>query len=56
MAEAEVLLGEPEVIRKLLACGQLHDAGAGESEERTGSARITSPRLAKLASTPAVVG
>src|SRR5262245_40621136 len=34
MAEAHVLLGEPEVFRQLLARRLLHDARAGEGEER----------------------
>src|SRR5581483_8290884 len=36
MAEAEVLLGEPEVVRELLAGRLLDDAGAGEGDQRAG--------------------
>ena len=42
--------------RQLLADGALDDARPGEADEAPGSAMFTSPRSAKLAATPPVVG
>ena len=36
VAEAQVLLGEPEVVRQLLARRLLHDARPGERDQRAG--------------------
>ena len=36
MPEAQVLLGEPEIVRQLLAGRLLHDAWAGEGDQRAG--------------------
>ena len=56
MAEAKVRLRQPEVVRKLLARGLRDDAGPAKDISAPGSATTTSPRLAKLASRPPVVG
>src|SRR5581483_5396626 len=53
VAEPVVLLGEAEVVRQLLARDLLHDARARERHER---ARLREQHVAKLASTPPVVG
>ena len=50
------ILGPLEALGQLLADGLLDDPGTGKADERPSSARVMSPREAKLAVTPPVVG
>ena len=45
-----------EALGKFLADGLLNHTRTGKADERRGSARMTSPSMAKLAVTPPVVG